>query len=156
LPVHWLVALLLLVLASPVPVAAQDEGRGLKLLHMQGCTGCHSLDGRDGVGPTLAGRLGGDARVVEAGVERTRPFDAAYVADSLRAPNDAVARGYPSGVMPAYVLTDEQLAAVLAALAALPTAPSGAPWVPYALELAALAAALVGIGWWRRRATRGR
>jgi cytochrome c oxidase subunit II len=156
LPVRRLVAQLLLVLATPVPAAAQDEGRGLKLLHMQGCTGCHSLDGRDGVGPTLAGRLGGEAQVVEAGVERTRPFDAAYVAESLRAPTDAVARGYPSGVMPAYALTDEQLAAVLAALAALPAAPASAPWVPYAMELLALAAALVGVGWWRRRATRGR
>jgi mono/diheme cytochrome c family protein len=146
-----LVVPLLLALHAPVPAAAQAEGRGLKLLHMQGCTGCHSLDGRDGVGPSLAGRLGGEARVVEAGVARTRPFDAAYVAESLRAPDDAVARGYPSGVMPAYALSDEQLAAVLAALAALPPAPAPSPWLPYGAVLA-----LVAVGWWRRRATRAR
>lgn len=145
--------------ASPEAALAQDAGRGLKLLHMQGCTACHSLDGRSGVGPSLAGRWGGRASVIERpdGAPRVLRFDAAYLAHSLRAPDDALAEGYPAGIMPAYELSDEQRASIGAALAALPVEPP-APWHGYgvALGLLAVAAAALALVGRRRRATRGR
>jgi len=144
----WLASLALAL--PPARLAAQDaerspeSGRGLKLLQMQGCTACHSLDGSTGVGPSLAGRFGSSSRVIVDGREAEVRFDALYLARSLAAPDEAVAVGYPAGVMPPYQLSTEQLQALSSAVAQLPaSAGTATPGSGLAIALAAAGAALV-------------
>lgn len=93
--------------------------RGTRLLEMQGCTACHSLDGRISAGPTFLGRFGRATEVLVGGQAARVPFDAAYVGESLREPSRAIAKGFAPGVMPRFELTDEQTSAIVEALRAL-------------------------------------
>jgi cytochrome c oxidase subunit 2 len=142
-------------LAEP-PV--ERVARGMKLLQMQGCTGCHSLDGRVSAGPTFAARFGSEVQVLRDGSLARVRFDRDYLERSLLRPETEVAAGFAPGVMPTFILTDEQLDAIAAALEQLATAPpaapepAAAPWVWLAaLALSGLAGAIL---LWRRRALR--
>ncbi len=123
---------LLLVLAlsalSAVALAESDApqdpeaaliARGRKLLDMQGCTACHSLDGTVSAGPSFYGRFGKKVDVIVADRPHRVTFDAAYVRESVAEPGAAVTAGFAKGVMPQFTLTEEQLAAITAALAHL-------------------------------------
>ncbi|MCA9537530.1 MAG: hypothetical protein KC620_01505 [Myxococcales bacterium] len=106
--------------ATALPARADDAAeQGVELMARLGCLSCHSLDGTARVGPPLAGRFGSYVRVRVDGVVLTGPFDADYIARSLRDPQAEVAAGY-APVMPAYALDDTQVAAIAAALEALP------------------------------------
>jgi mono/diheme cytochrome c family protein len=131
-------------LAEPPP---ERVARGMKLLQMQGCTGCHSLDGSISAGPTFAGRFGSPVSVLKDGALRQVVFDREYLRRSLLQPEAEVAAGFAPGVMPTFALTDEQFDAIAAALEQLASAPPAVPrknlgvlWI----WLGALA--LVGIG----------
>jgi uncharacterized membrane protein/mono/diheme cytochrome c family protein len=114
--------------------APSDEAsviaRGRKLLDMQGCTACHSLDGSVSAGPSFYGRFGKSVDVVVADRPRRLTFDEAYVRESVAEPGAAVTVGFAKGVMPQFTLTEEQLSAITAALAHLgeqpPLSPDGA------------------------------
>lgn len=143
----------------PSGAAAQTSAptRGLSILQMQGCIACHSLDGSISAGPTFLGRYGRPTRVVVDGVETERLFDADYVRRSLEDPAEALAVGYAPGVMPRFVLTAEQLAAVNRALAALGPGPAdetGEPRpLPRLLTVCAwvAAAGATHLALWQRR-----
>jgi len=144
------------VVLACTALAAQAEagepgpmGRGLKLMHMQGCTACHSLTGESGAGPTLAGRFARPTLVRSEGREYALPFDADYLARSLATPEAEVAVGFPRGVMPSYALDAEQLAAITETLRTLEPAPP--PAARWPIALAALIAAAGALGWWRYR-----
>jgi hypothetical protein len=94
------------------------------------------------------------------GREYSRPFDAEYLARSLASPETEVAVGFPRGVMPAYTLDREQLAAIEETLRTLEPEPP-----PTAIRRAILLVTLLSVAsvlsgwrlwrWWRqRRATR--
>lgn len=93
--------------------------RGRKLLDMQGCTACHSLDGSVSAGPTFYKRFGTMVDVLVDDKPAQRRFDAAYVRESIEDPAKAVTVGFAPGVMPKFTLTEEQLTAITAALAHL-------------------------------------
>ncbi len=102
-----------------------EEGR--RLLARHGCTGCHSLDGAAGPGPTFADRWGGLA-VVRVGAEsRPVPYDRAYLARAVAAPDAELAEGWSAGIMPPYDLDGATLDAMAAALAAAATAAPDPP-----------------------------
>lgn len=108
-----------------------EAGRALLVKH--GCVGCHSLDGRPGAGPTFADRWGGLASVEVDGVARPVPYDRAYLARAVAAPDAEIAAGWSAGVMPAYDLEPAALDRMAAALAAVATAapePPPSDWRP--------------------------
>jgi cytochrome c oxidase subunit 2 len=80
--------------------------KGAKVYRTQGCAQCHTLDGAKLVGPTwkdLWGRMekiagGPDVKV-----------DAAYVIESIRAPQAKIVLGYPAS-MPPFQLKDADIA----------------------------------------------
>ena len=98
---------------APAPAASGAAlvaaGRGLYA--SSGCSGCHSLDGSSGVGPTFKGLAGG--QVTLAGGQ-TLTADDAYLAESIRTPDAKLAEGYSAGAMPDLGLGDEDVAALVA------------------------------------------
>jgi cytochrome c oxidase subunit 2 len=85
--------------------------KGAQVVGLQGCGGCHSVDGSDSVGPTWLG-LFGSMRPMEDGSSVVA--DGAYLRNAILNPAVHVVAGYPN-IMPVYegVLSDEDLDAVI-------------------------------------------
>lgn len=118
--VCWLGAALF-VLPAPAAADTTDEGsalveRGSTLLRNRACLACHSDDGTARVGPTLFGLMGRTSTVATPDGVRELTVDADYVRRSLSDPNAEVVQGYQAGTMPTTELTEDELAALLAAL----------------------------------------
>lgn len=72
------------------------------LFENYGCTGCHSLDGSRGSGPSLLNLFGTKQVVVEPdGNEKTIVVDKKYLREAIYEPNKSITKGYPA-VMPSY------------------------------------------------------
>ena len=104
------------VLLTATPNVAREVARGKRLAQDNACLGCHTIDGRDQVGPTwqgLYGRMeqfeGGGAVEVEEG----------YLRESIRNPNAKIVRGYLPGIMPTIEVTDEEIDALIAFIKSL-------------------------------------
>ena len=151
----WLALASLFSLTLPAGRSSAQEPaavRGIPVLQMQGCIACHSLDGSPSAGPTFFERFGRPTRVIKGGVEMDVMFDAAYVQSSLEDPSGALVPGYAPGIMPRFVLSPDQLAAVTRAIAALgPTHRPPQRPLPVAslLGLLGCAAAVHLALWWR-------
>jgi cytochrome c oxidase subunit 2 len=78
--------------------AEGDEAAGL--LESYGCTGCHSMDGSDGAGPTLMGIYGKERTVTDANGTRTVVADGEYLRRAIVEPDAEVVEGYEG--MPSY------------------------------------------------------
>ncbi len=74
--------------------------RGERLFTADGCSGCHSLDGSAGAGPTVKGLAGS---TVSLGDGRTVTADDAYLERSITDPDAETVEGYRKGVMPAAI-----------------------------------------------------
>lgn len=108
-----------LIVVAPPAARAEDASvaRGLRWLKVHKCLSCHSLDGTQRVGPTLAGRWGRPVRVAgRDGAARTVRFDAAYLRRSIETPRAETRQGFPAKAMPAAQISAEELHAVAAAL----------------------------------------
>lgn len=79
--------------------AAGDEAV-VGLLESYGCTGCHSLDGSEGAGPTLKDLYGKERIVASGNGTRTVTADEAYLRRAIREPDADTLEGYEG--MPAY------------------------------------------------------
>jgi mono/diheme cytochrome c family protein len=79
-----------------VPVTPALVARGKQLYAADSCSGCHSLTGTAGAGPTFKG-LAGSA--VELATSQTIRADDAYLARSITNPDAQVVRGYHAGLM---------------------------------------------------------
>ncbi len=105
---------------SEVGAVPQDPvSKGQKLVTQNGCTGCHSLDGTDGVGPTWLG-LFGEQQVFQDGT--TALVDEVYLKNSIIKPNAEIVKGYPANVMPqSYIdkFNDDQIASIIAFIKSL-------------------------------------
>ncbi|MGF1872661.1 cytochrome c oxidase subunit II [Photobacterium indicum] len=83
---------------------------GKTLSEVNGCIGCHSLNGNPGVGPTWLGLYGkteimsDDARVV---------VDEAYLRTSILNAKAEIVKGYPA-IMPVYQFDDQEVDAIIA------------------------------------------
>ena len=96
---------------------------GAKLAENEGCTGCHSVDGSQGVGPSFKGLWGSATLVLENGKERQLVVNRTYVFEVLTNPDRWRTKGYDP-LMPAYAhLTQDQKDALCAYLDSL--APPG-------------------------------
>ena len=85
--------------AAPVP-----EHPAVAVLRRHDCLGCHSVDGRTGVGPTFLGMFGLKEEIVVDGQVRTVVVDEAHLRRSLRQPRVHRVKGYPPDAMPAVKL----------------------------------------------------
>lgn len=88
------------------------------LLEGYGCTGCHSLDGTAGAGPSLLGIGGSKRTVVIDGKEKEIIADSDYIRRAILEPAAEVVKGF-AAIMPPYAgaIPEEDLVAIVAFLA---------------------------------------
>lgn len=82
--------------AAPAGTAA----RGKDLFTADGCGSCHSLDGTNGVGPTLQNLAGSTVTLSDGS---TVTADGAYLAKSITDPDAEIVKGFQKGVMSAAI-----------------------------------------------------
>lgn len=91
------------------------DPRGLIVLNEQGCTGCHSLDGSDGIAPSLF-ELAGQPRTLDKDGQTIKiTIDEDYLKSAIRDPNIEIVKGYDP-MMPGYdeaTISNEDLQAVV-------------------------------------------
>lgn len=73
------------------------EAWGQKHWQDYGCSGCHSLDGSDMVGPTWQGLYLREEQMEDGA---TIIADEAYITNSILNPNAQIVAGYPANIMP--------------------------------------------------------
>lgn len=73
---------------------AGEEGR--EIAQRNGCMSCHSVDGRDGIGPTWIGLAGSEVTLDDGTVVTA---DEEYLRTSIVDPNAQIVEGY-RGIMP--------------------------------------------------------
>lgn len=103
---------------------------GQRLFEDLGCASCHLPDGR-GRGPNLAGLFGSTVQLAGGG---TVTADAAYIRESILAPNARIVAGYQP-IMPTFqgLVTEEgitQLVEYIRSLGQQPAPAAGAPQQP--------------------------
>jgi cytochrome c oxidase subunit II len=88
------------------------EGRGKLLAVKNGCIGCHSVDGAQMTGPTWFGLFGSNVELADGA---TVVADEAFMSESILDPNARIVATYISpSVMPAYTLTEAEIANIIA------------------------------------------
>jgi len=102
--------------AIAAEAAKTPEGQGKSLTVKNGCIGCHSLDGSKMTGPTWFNLYGSEAALADGS---TVLRDDAYIAESILNPKAKEVKGFAPTVMPAYPLTDEEIANIIAYLKTL-------------------------------------
>jgi cytochrome c oxidase subunit II len=100
--------------ATEVPDDDVDDEQveaGRRLSQAQ-CLNCHSIDGREMVGPTWQGLYGSTVELEDGS---TVVADEEYLRESILDPGAKIVKGYPP-VMPSYdgTLTDEQVDSIIA------------------------------------------
>lgn len=94
------------------PVAA-PKLNGKALAEGKGCLACHSVDGSNGVGPSLKGLFGAQVKVKKAGKTVTVTADAAFLKESIKAPEATVVDGYQPTMPPYPDLSEAELDALV-------------------------------------------
>ena len=87
---------------GPVTATPALIAKGKTLYVTEGCSGCHSLSGTAGAGPTFKG-LAGSRTTLTTG--QTVADDDAYLARSITNPNTEIVKGYSAGIMAPAVAT---------------------------------------------------
>lgn len=91
--------------------AATDPlARGRELAQAKACSGCHTIDGASGIGPTWKGLFGKQENLEDGS---TVLVDEAFLRSFIRNPQSRDIKGFPN-VMPQLPLTDEELEALIA------------------------------------------
>jgi cytochrome c oxidase subunit 2 len=90
-----------------------EEHSGRGLLEKHGCLGCHTLDGKPGVGPTFKGVFGTQVTVLKGKTRTTVTADEGYLRECIRKPNTQVVEGFQP-LMPAFPeLSDDEVTALV-------------------------------------------
>ncbi len=97
------------------PLEPTGDPRGLVVLNEQGCIGCHSIDGSDGIAPSLF-ELAGQPRTLDKDGQTIEiTIDEEYLIRAIREPEVEIVKGYDS-MMPAYdetTISNEDVQAVV-------------------------------------------
>ncbi|MBF0557669.1 MAG: cytochrome c oxidase subunit II [Nitrospirae bacterium] len=101
---------------TAAPQGAKD--RGLNLLQVKGCLGCHTTDGTGKIGPTFKGIFGRKEIVITGGKERDIVADEEYLKKSVLQPEADIVKGYPP-IMPVIPVTSGELDDIIEALKGL-------------------------------------
>ncbi len=96
--------------AKAAVAAATPEGRGERLVAQNGCAACHSIDGRQGMGPTWQYLFGSQVKLADGS---TITADEPYLTESILNPTLKVVRGFQP-TMPAFSFTPEEIADIIA------------------------------------------
>jgi len=91
------------------------EPRGLTVLNEQGCTGCHSLDGSEGIAPSLFQLAGAERALVRGDRGEIIAIDSDYLHRAIRQPEIELVEGYDP-MMPPYdeqTISEDDLQAVI-------------------------------------------
>lgn len=92
--------------------------RGEKLYMQNGCQGCHSLDGSDGVGPTHQNVMGREEELADGS---TITVDEEYLRESIVNPNAKIVAGYNPVMAPYSHLSDSEIQSIIEYLKSLST-----------------------------------
>ncbi len=120
--------------AQPKP--PEGEPRGLAVINEQGCTGCHSLDGSEGIAPSLFKLAGQQRQVDKDGQTLKITVDEAYLKRAIREPGSEVVVGFDA-MMPEYdasTISDDDLQAVVDYLLGKTGPPASGPDAKTLLE----------------------
>jgi len=82
--------------AGPVQVTPALVARGKALYTSDGCSGCHSLTGAAGAGPTFKSLAGGTSTLTTG---ESVTADDAYLQRSIADPDAQIVKGYRQGIM---------------------------------------------------------
>ena len=98
-------------LGSDGPIGGTLADKGRALFGSKACIGCHSLDGKKGVGPSFKGLFGTKEKTNKGEIT----VDENYLRESILNPNDKIVDGFPAGVMPpmAGQLNDDDIKALI-------------------------------------------
>ena len=91
--------------------AATPEGHGQLLVTANGCAACHSVNGAPGIGPTWYGLAGSQVELTDGSVVTA---DDAYLAESIKAPQAKIVKGFENQLMPNFGLADQDIADIVA------------------------------------------
>jgi len=92
---------------APTPAASADAMT--TLLETKDCMTCHSIDGSEGIGPTLKGIYGRRTKLTNGS---TITVDEAYLREAILSPSKTVVAGFDD-VMPKPEMTDEEVNALI-------------------------------------------
>ncbi len=81
---------------GPVTVTPALVARGKTLYTRDSCSGCHSLSGAAGAGPSFKGLAGGTTTLSNG---QTATADDAYLERSIADPDAQIVKGYTAGLM---------------------------------------------------------
>jgi cytochrome c oxidase subunit 2 len=101
--------------AAPPPASPAAGDAIGKLLEAKDCLTCHSIDGSEGIGPTLKGIYGRKTKLTNGS---TITVDEAYLREAILDPSKTVVVGFDD-VMPKPELTDEEVNALIEYLKSL-------------------------------------
>jgi mono/diheme cytochrome c family protein len=91
------------------------ETQGASFYESLGCSGCHSLTGAPGTGPTFKGLYGSKEQLSTG---ETVTADDAYLLESILDPDKQIVKGYPKGIMSATIrpgsVSEDQATALIA------------------------------------------
>lgn len=96
---------------AALPEKKIDTTPGRKVLEKNGCTACHSIDGKKGVGPSFKGLYGSEIEVSTNGTVHKIKADSIYIENSIMDPNKDIVTGYSQGVMKSYkgIVSDKEM-----------------------------------------------
>lgn len=98
--------------AAPVQAPSLDIAK--EVIAMNACSACHSTDGTSIVGPTWKGLYGSEAEVItESGDYITITKDDEYIRESITHPEAKKTKGFETGIMVPYQLTETQILSVI-------------------------------------------
>ncbi len=105
-----------IIAPGPASIAVASSGalggavsHGQQLFAQRACDSCHSVDGSPGLGPTMKGLFGSTVELADGS---KRVADDAYLAESIREPDDVIVKGYDK-TMPEEPISDEELKALV-------------------------------------------
>lgn len=95
--------------------AAVPGALGKRLIELNGCIVCHSLDGTRLVGPSFKGVYGHEQPVVTDGKSRRVVADDEYIKRSILEPDADIVEGFSKGQMTSYKnqLSDEEIQQII-------------------------------------------
>ena len=95
--------------AKQVTPQAQPADPGYRLLDTKECLSCHSVDGTEGIGPTLKGIFGRTEKMADGS---TITVDAAYLQESIVNPSAKIVDGFDD-LMTKTELTDQEVEEII-------------------------------------------
>ncbi|MDP6453040.1 MAG: cytochrome c [SAR202 cluster bacterium] len=100
---------------TPAPPSASLINTGKQLSSIHGCLGCHSVDGRENIGPTWQGLFGKTETLDGIGPV---VVDETYLTIAIKSPSEEIVSGFPDA-MPSNDLQVDQIDAIIAYIATL-------------------------------------